>query len=201
MRNFGVGAALGIFLGLLIGLSVSEVVAGIVTGLVAILGTLFGLRSAAAAGPIPGGNGARIAGFALAATLALLAALLARTHGWLEPTPHEIQARWVAAGFSAKDASDLAAFQRLGLVPAGRTAGEAKTSKAGTGALYASHSDDDACEALLGRRYGSADAMASALNAEGGVWKQLAASIPADTGEAARLAALKAAVAALCKEQ
>ena len=173
MRNFGVGAALGIFLGLLIGLSVSEVVAGIVTGLVAILGTLFGLRSEAAAGPIPGGNGARIAGFALAATLALLAALLARTHGWLEPTPHEIQARWVAAGFSAKDASDLAAFQRLGLVPAGRTAGEAKTSKA----------------------------MASALNAEGGVWKQLAASIPADTGEAARLAALKAAVAALCKEQ
>lgn len=199
MRNFGVGAALGLFLGLLIGLSASQVVAGVVTGLVAILGALFGLRSEAASGPLPGGNAGRVAGFAVAGTLAVVVGLVARTHGWLEPSPAHIRERWQAAGFSENDARDLAAFERLGLVPAGRQAGEAKTAAARTGALFANAADNDACDALLARSYGSAAAMAGAMQAEGGVWAKLAASVAADLDDAARLAALKAAVSALCE--
>ncbi len=199
MRDFGVGAALGLFLGLLIGLSASEVVAGVVTGLVTILGTLFGLRSESAAGPISGGNGGRVAGFAVTGTLAVLVGLVARTHGWLEPSPAHIRDRWVAAGFEEGEASALAAFQRLGLVPAGRQTGEAKTANAGTGALFADPADNDACDALLARPYGSAAAMAGAMQAEGGVWARLAGSVATGLDDAPRLAALKAAISALCQ--
>lgn len=200
MRDLGVGAALGLFLGLLIGLSASEVVAGVVTGLVAVLGAVFGLRSEAASGPLPGGHGGRIAGFAIAGSVAVLVALAARTHGWLEPAPADTRDRWLAAGFPAEQARDLAAFQRLGLLPATREAGEARTAKAGTGALFADAADADACEALRARRYASGAALASAMQAEGGVWARLAGSVAVQADDASRLAILQATVAALCGE-
>ncbi|MCA8929564.1 MAG: hypothetical protein KDC18_15980 [Alphaproteobacteria bacterium] len=200
MRDFGIGAALGLFLGLLIGLSTSEVVAGVVTALVALLGTLLGLRTEAAAGPLSGANGGRVAGFALVGGLAVLVALAARTHGWLEPSPAEIRDRWVAAGFSAADAAALAAFQRLGLIPAGRQTGEAKAGKAGTGALYADAGEDDACDALLARHYATGAALAGAMQAEGGVWARLAETVAARADDAVRLATLQAAVGALCRK-
>ena len=61
----------------------------VVAGLVGLLGTILGLRSEDAAGPLPGGNAARIAGFAVAMAVTLVLALLVRTHGLLEPSPAE----------------------------------------------------------------------------------------------------------------
>jgi len=199
LRNFGVGAAFGVFLGLLIGLSVSEVVAGVVTALVALVGTVLGLRSESATGPVPGGNNGRVAGFALAASLTLLLAVMARTHGILEPSPSFVRDQWVQAGFAPDAARDLAAFQRLGLVPNGQKTGEAKTSKAGTGGLYAAGVTDDACDALQSRTYGTLAALTSALRAEGGVWQNLAETAPAGSSEAGTLAALNAGVTTLCQ--
>lgn|GEM_PF-1101729 len=200
MRDVGIGALLGLFLGLLIGLSASEVVAGVASGLVALLGALFGLRSEAAPGPLPGGNGARVAGFAAAGILAVLLGLAARTHGWLEPSPAETRERWVAAGFTAENARALTAFRHLGLVPAGRTAGEAKTANARTGALFANPGDNAACDALTARRYETASALAGAMRAEGGVWERLADRIGVGLDNGARHLALQASVAALCQE-
>ena len=199
MRDFGVGAVLGLFVGLLIGLSASEVVAGVLTALVALLGGLFGLRSETAPGPVPGGNAGRIAGFALAGIVALLLGLTARTHAWLEPSPAHTRDQWLAAGFADEEARALTAFQRLGLLPQGREAGEAKSSNARTGALFSDPANNDACDALLARQYGSADALASAMRAEGSVWARLAGTVAAGQEDAARLSALRSATAALCE--
>ncbi len=198
MRNFGIGAAFGLFLGLLVGLSVSEVVAGVVTGLVALLGMMLGLRSEGEAGPLSAGNGGRVAGFAMVGSVALLAAVMARTHGWLEPSPAAVRDRWVAAGFSPDAARDLAAFQRLGLLPQNRTAGEAKASDAATGALYANATEDSACNALHGRTYASATALMSAMRAEGDDWGKLTENLPPALDETLTIQTLRSRIAERC---
>jgi hypothetical protein len=198
VRDFCVGSAFGLFLGLLIGLSASEVVAGVITALVALLGMMLGLRSEAGSGPLPGGNGARIAGFAIVGSITLLCAVMARTHGLLEPSPAFVRDRWVEARFSPDEAKEIAAFQRLGLVPHNRSVGEAKASNAATGALYANSIKDDACQALHGRTYGTASAMISAMRAEGGDWENLAENLPSGADDAAKIAVLRARVAERC---
>ena len=200
MKNFGVGIALGLLLGLLVGLSASEVVAGVVTGLVGLLGTLFGLRSEAAAGPLPGGNGARVAGFALAMVVAMLAAVFVRTHGLLEPSPAESAARWVKAGLSAEEAARLVAFERTGLLPEGRAVGTVNRTKASTGALFSSESLG-ACDALQSRRYETAAAIEGALQFEGGDWAALVSQAPAGLSQPERLKWLQVQVDAICKGQ
>jgi len=186
LKNFGIGVAIGVLLGLLVGLSASEVVAGVVTGLVGLLGTLFGLRSEAAAGPLPGGNGARVAGFAIAMALTLLAAIFVRTHGLLEPSPEESAARWIAAGLPATEAARLVAFERTGLLPEGRASGTVSRTKASTGALF-SGEGLEACDALQSRTYGSAAVLVGALEAEGGDWPKLVVGMPPDLSNAEQL--------------
>lgn len=200
MKNFGVGIALGLLLGLLVGLSASEVVAGVVTGLVGLLGTLFGLRSEAAAGPLPGGNGARVAGFALAMAVAMLAAVFVRTHGLLEPSPAESAARWVKAGLPKDEAARLVAFERTGLLPEGRAVGAVSRAKAGTGALFSSESLG-ACDSLQNRNYGTAEALQGALEFEGGDWAALVARAPKEMTGPERLAWLKQQVGEACRGQ
>lgn len=200
MKNFGVGIALGLLLGVLVGLSASEVVAGVVTGLVGLLGTLFGLRSEEAAGPLPGGNGARVAGFALAMVAALLAAVFVRTHGLLEPSPAESAARWVAAGLPEDEAARLVAFERTGLLPEGRAVGTVSRTKAGTGALFSSESLG-ACDSLQSRNYETAAALEGALQFEGGDWAALVARAPKEMAGPDRLAWLKQQVGEACRGQ
>ena len=105
------------------------------TGLV---GTLFGLRSEA--GPLPGGNGARVAGFALAMVVAMLAAVFMRTHGWLEPSPGDAAAACVEAGLSKEEAAWLIAFERTRLLPEGRVVSTANQTNASTGAFFGTES-------------------------------------------------------------
>lgn len=200
MKNFATGAATGLLLGLIVGLSASEVVASVVAGLVGLLGTLLGLRSEDSAGILPGGNGARVGGFALAMIVALLVGIHVRTHGLLEPTPQESAAAWVAAGLSPREAAQLVAFERTGLLPEGRSAGEASRGNAGTGALFSADSLDS-CDTLQSRRYSSSAAMRGALEAEGGDWPRLAASLPAGLSAAGQLQWLQQEVSKVCDER
>ena len=187
-------------LGLLVGLSASEVVAGVVTELVGLLGTLFGLRSEDAAGPLPGGNGARVAGFALAMVVAMLAAVFVRTHGWLEPSPADAAAAWVEAGLSKEDAARLVAFERTGLLPEGRAVGTVNRTKASTGALFGAESLG-ACDALQSRRYETSAAIEGALQFEGGDWATLVSRAPAGTTGPERLKWLQQQVDETCRGQ
>lgn len=200
MGNFGAGIAMGLLLGLIVGLSASEVVASVVAGLVGLLGTLLGLRSEDAAGILPGGNGQRVAGFALAMVIALLIGIFVRTHGLLEPSPQESAARWVAAGLSEKEAAQLVAFERTGLLPEGLSAGSANRSRASTGALFSTESLD-ACDTLQSRSYATAEAMTGALEAEGSDWRDLASNAPAGLSDSARLTWLQQQVDEICRER
>lgn len=200
MKDFGIGIAVGLLLGLLVGLSASEVVASVVAGLVGLLGTLFGLRSETAAGILPGANGARVVGFALAMVSALLMGIFIRTHGLLEPTPQESVARWENAGFSKREAAQLVAFERTGLLPEGRSTGNANRVKASTGALFSVESLDS-CETLLSRTYTSAEAMTGALEVEGGDWHRLASDVPPELSNPARLEWLQQQVGKVCHTQ
>ncbi len=200
MKNFAVGAALGVLLGLLVGLSASEVVAGVITGLVGLLGTVLGLRSETAAGPIPGGNGARVGGFAIAMAAALLAGILVRTHGLLEPSPADRAALWIDAGLSPADAAALVAFNRTGLLPESRVAGVMSQQKSGTGALFSDSETLRSCDILLTRRYETVGAMESALRVEGGDWVKLIARVPVSLPEEERLKQLKAVVEGACEQ-
>jgi hypothetical protein len=200
MKDIGVGAALGVLLGMLVGLSASEVVAGVVTGLVGLLGVLFGLRSENAAGPLPGGNGARVVGFALAMAVSLPLAVAIRAHGVLEPAPLARAEDWIAAGVPAAEAAELVVFERTGLLPKDRETGSATRLVSGTGALFSAESMA-ACDTLLGRRYESATALEGALAAEGGDWQRLAAAVPSGLDDAERLQQLQAAAEAACRER
>jgi hypothetical protein len=200
LNNFGIGAAMGLLLGLIVGLSASDVVASVVAGLVGLLGTLLGLRSETAAGILPGGNGARVAGFALAMVVALLIGIHVRTHGLLEPTPQESAATWVAAGLSENEAAQLVVFERTGLLPEGRSAGNANRARAGTGALFSAESLDS-CDTLQSRTYTSVEAMTGALEAEGGDWQRLASNTPTELTASARLNWLQLQVDQVCRER
>jgi hypothetical protein len=200
VKNFGAGAALGLLLGLLIGLSASEVVAGVATGLVGLLAALLGLRSEDAAGVLPGGNSARVAGFGVAMAAAVLAGVAIRTHGLLEPSPAASAERWVRAGLSTQDAAALVVFERTGLLPESRSVATASRSAAGTGALFSEESLG-ACDALLSRSYPTSAALESALVAEGGAWADLAAGLRPGIDETARRERLQGAVEALCHQR
>jgi hypothetical protein len=200
VKNFLIGAAIGLLLGLIVGLSASDVVASVVAGLVGLLGTLLGLRSEESAGFLPGGNGARVSGFALSMIVALLVGIHVRTHGLLEPTPQESAAAWVAAGLSEREAAQLVAFERTGLLPEGRSTGETNRSKAGTGALFSADSLN-ACDTLKSRQYSSVQTMMGALEVEGGEWQRLAASVPAELPNAEQLQWLRLEVSKACLER
>ena len=177
MKNFFTGSAVGLLLGLIVGLSASDVVASVVAGLVGLLGTLLGLRSEDSGGILPGGNSARVSGFALAMIVALLAGIHVRTHGLLEPSPQQSAAAWVAAGLTQREAAQIVAFERTGLLPEGRSAGETSRSKTSTGALFSADSLD-ACETLQNRQYASINILTGALEVEGEEWRRLATRVP-----------------------
>lgn len=200
MKNFGIGMSVGLLLGLIVGLSASDVVASVVAGLVGLLGALFGLRGEDAAGILPGVNGERIAGFALAMVAALLIGIFIRTHGLLEPSPQQSAANWVAAGLSEKEAAQLVAFERTGLVPEGRSVGTVSRTKSSTGALFSTESLDS-CDTLQSRSYATAEAMSGALEVEGGDWERVVSNIPAGMSAEARLAWLQQQVDDICRER
>lgn len=133
------GAALGTLLGLLVGLSASPVVGSVVGALTALLAGLFGLSEKLPLG-LGAGGARRMAGFGIAATLALLAGLHLRSHQWLAPDVNELKRQIAEVGVTdPAEQRQLLKFLRFGLLPEGAKATAEAGKAAGPGAslLYA----------------------------------------------------------------
>jgi hypothetical protein len=134
------GAALGTLLGLLVGLSASPVVGSVVAALTALLAGLFGLSEKLPLG-LGAGGARRMAGFGVAATLALLAGLHLRSHQWLAPDVNQLKRQIAELGITdPAEQRQLLKFLRFGLLPDGAKATPEAGKGTGPGAslLYAS---------------------------------------------------------------
>jgi hypothetical protein len=94
---------------------------------------------------------ARIAGFAAAGVIALLAGVWMRSHDVLGIDPKERLKRWEAIGSSPEDARKLVVFETLGLNLTGGAV--ATDTPAARGVLFAASLDD--CTSLAADRFGS----------------------------------------------
>ena len=83
-RSLAAGASLGAFVGMLLGLAVDPVAKSVMTTALALVAALFGLAGKGGRLVEPPSDG-RLLAFCLAAIVATLLALTARTHDWLSP--------------------------------------------------------------------------------------------------------------------
>lgn len=169
------GLALGALVGLLVGLSSTEVVGAVVTAILAVLVAFFGLQGSA--GPLKAeASAARVAGFALAMAATLVLGVLARTHGWLQPTVAQRVSAYENAGFPADRARELALFAHAGLLTgslSGQTAPDRPTP--GSGMLFSEEAAAD-CTALAAEQFDTPDQRLQAMTDSGGAWERVAAA-------------------------
>lgn len=198
VKDIAAGSSLGALIGVLIGLSVNDVVGSLVAALVALLATFFGLQSGTsstfASTPI------RIASFSVAALLALFAGLYLRTNNTLAPDIARRAEAWKDVGFRPNIAARLVAFERLGVVPEAWSTSDAsiEASIKRLSVLFASEGAGS-CDRLAGRSYADANAVAEAMEVEGGAWAKLVDSSPDNTPDATREAILRFAIVLLCE--
>ena len=192
------GAAIGALVGLLIGLSISQLAGVLVASLTALLAAFFGLSVVATGDKTPGGRprSARMGSFALVAALGLLAGIFIRTHDLLGPTPGERVAAWNDAGYPPEEARALVAFERLGLLPAGRE-GQGRATPAATSSFLFSGPAASRCDTLARRHYGGAAELLQAMQAAGQGWERLAAAL-ADVDPAAQERIARAGIELVC---
>lgn len=105
------GIGLGALVGLLVALSTAHVVGSVIAALTALLAGFFGLSK------IELDQGWRIGSFGFACVVGIIAGLMIRNGGDLLPTAESQIAEWTAAGYSAEQARELVALQRLGVKP------------------------------------------------------------------------------------
>ncbi|HET6158008.1 MAG TPA: hypothetical protein VFE34_06675 [Dongiaceae bacterium] len=108
------GIGLGGLVGLLVALSTAHVVGSVIAALTALLAGFFGLSNVQI-----DKSGWRIGSFGFACIVGLIAGLMIRNGGALLPTVASQAAEWTSAGYSAAQARDLVALQRLGVKPTG----------------------------------------------------------------------------------
>ncbi len=191
------GAALGLLAGLLLGLSVSNVVGAVLGPLTALLGAFFGLSGGT--GRLAPAAPARMAAFGLFCAAGVAGGLAIRAGDLLAPSPASSAARWEAAGFAPERARELAAYERLGLLPAGLSpAPETAAARGRSSALFAGEAGA-ACGRLDQPVYADAEALAAAMRDEGGAWAAFARDLPPTLAGPARLAALEAGVRLVCR--
>jgi hypothetical protein len=119
LSDSAVGASLGVLLGILVGLSASPIVAGVASGLVALLAGLFGLTDKTGR-TLTRGGARRIVAFAMAAAIAALIGVIARTHDWLAPSVKWQRDSMAEIGIAdAKEQNELLRFVRFGILPKG----------------------------------------------------------------------------------
>ena len=197
------GAALGALIGLLIGLATSGVAGSVVAGLVALLAAFFGLQGGSAR--LPSTTPQRIASFSVAAAITVLAGVAIRATDALSPALESRSREWQAAGFDAKTAGHIVAFERLGVVPGAWTAPEGAIEAASrrttlkSSVLFAGAAAKS-CDALAHRKYPGAHALTRAMNHEEGVWAAFAKAVPSNLPEASRTVVLRAAIALVCED-
>lgn len=202
MREITAGAALGALIGLMVGLAASEVVGSVVAGLVALLAAFFGLQGGTTR--LPAATPQRIAAFSVAAILAVLAGVGIRATDAFAPDPQSRASEWQAAGFDARTAGRIVAFERLGVVPGIWFAPEGAIDAARDrttnlkSALFADVAAES-CATLDGHPYPTADALVEALKMESPVWSAFADAVPSDLPEVSRNNILRAGIALVCK--
>jgi MFS family permease len=139
------GVGLGALVGLLVALSTAHVVGSVIAALVALLAGFFGLSK------VELDKGWRIGSFGLACIVGIIAGLMIRNGGDLVPTVQSQIEDWTTAGYSAEQARELVALQRLGVKPSGVELVQQPT----VNALF--NADD---KALCGRLEGTPDLQA-----------------------------------------
>lgn len=170
------GMGLGLLVGVLLGLSSTGVVGGVVTALAAVLAAFLGLSGTGASSKGMSVGRARIAAFGFACTLGVGLGLATRAHDWLsEPIGVQVE-RWRHAGASPADAIDFVAWQRLGVMPHGRTIGEVPKPSAAQTVLFANPSATQ-CSQLSGRRFAQPAGRLDAMSRAGGSWQRAAEAI------------------------
>ena len=196
MRDVVAGVGLGSLVGLLIGLAASEVVGTVLGALTALLAAFFGLQGGGKL--LPAAPAGRIAGFAFAAVAAVLAGVWLRTADALAPSAMDRAEAWRAIGVEEERVRDLVVFERLGFAPGGVIESEALVAAARRSTALFAGEAAASCEVLTVRTYPGADALASALEAEGGPWGTFAAAVPADLDDPARERVYRAAIDLAC---
>ena len=180
--EIGAGAALGLLVGILLGLSVAEVVGSIIGGLAAMLATFFGLGKSSAESNQNTLHTWRIASFGFVCSIGVLLGVATRAHDWLgEPIDAQVE-RWKVAGASSEEAIVYVAYQRLGIVPLGRTANAPPKATSGATVLFANH-DVSECANLSKQRFANEQKRLDAMHNIGGNWAtfaKAAASMPAN---------------------
>jgi hypothetical protein len=189
------GAGLGFALGMFVGMSTASVVAIMVTSLAALLAAFFGLS----AGATDSAKILRIAAFAVACPIAVIAGVSIRVHDWLEPSLKQQISEWTGAGYTADQARSLVVFRQLGLIPEGQKAVDPPKSRTG---LFASTSESSSavlaeCSRLSARRLPKPEERISAMRDAGGAWKTLADAVDKSDAEH-RGAVLEAAYGLVC---
>ena len=195
------GSGLGLLLGIIAGLSVSPVVQTILAALVTILTGFLGVQSSAARS---GTAGLRIGSFGFACVVGIVFGLYVRTTHPFESIRHQ-ELDWEGAGYSASQAREFVAFERLGFKPKDQEVVAAETTvKAGQSDLFdAPVGQQDACTHLDPVNFDNPDPKANAadmLQQYGQIagWKDLAAAAQ-NTGPAA-VSILEAAYKLACRK-
>jgi len=163
------GLMLGALVGLLVGLSSVPIVGAVVTALIALLVTFFGLQASDAKLSAKA-SAARIGGFGLGMSVLLVVGVLARSHGWLQPSIGDRVDHYVGAGFAPAIALDLALFDQSGLLTgslAGQTAPERPTATSG---LLFTDKGDPNCTTLAADRFDHPEDRFKAMQQAGGEW-------------------------------
>ena len=152
--EFLAGGALGALVGMLLGMSTAPIVGTLMTGLVALMASFFGFGSALL--PRGGPTTKRLVGFCIAAVIATILGVLARTHDTLspptppKPSPETIQA-FVSElrdlKFPESKIYDFVAIKYFGVLPNGNSLPQpTKTDDTSRTKLFASAGDD--CKTL-----------------------------------------------------
>lgn len=203
VRELATGGGLGVLVGLLVGLTVADVVASVLAGLVALLGAVFGLKQPAAeadgAAHADGSHAWRIAAFGIFASIALLAGIVMRTHGYLGESVTAQVAQWEAAGLKKDQALALVALQRTGVAAKDQQVVDAKVlTRVSSGALFAGEAGAE-CPRLEPGRYADGTEWLRAFERAGGGWQGVAVAAR-DLDAAQKAAIARAAWTLACAQ-
>jgi hypothetical protein len=181
------GGGLGLLVGLLVALSVSPVVGSVISALTVLLAGFFGL--APSGGP---DRAWRIGAFGLACVIGVVAGLALRNGDWFSPSLERQSRDWQRAGATSTEAAAYLAYQRLGIKPPGREAGEIPKPAARDTVLFAGVTD------LCGQLHGvdGTPQRLRILRQAGAPYDALAAA--AESAQGATGDSLAAAMKSLC---
>jgi len=159
------GLGLGLLLGVIMGMSVSPVVATVLGALTTLLGAMLGLQGDAAAAEATDESalkaikrrsmsGLRLGSFGVACVAGIFIGLFMRSNEVLAVSIKDLVNQYEAAGYDKGRALELAAYQKLGLVPEGRQVQLSDTQKAQSGSLFTGLAKINFCRDVSMERFG-----------------------------------------------